>query len=196
MAPYLKDSLYLNENFAKQELWENGPVRTTFKLTYKNMSAEGKTFTESRIISLDAGSQLTKIIQEYGTKDTLTVAAGIIKRAPDDEAFTALTDKGVAAVIYEEPDNGKTGKVYVGMIFPKGLEKVISHTHTIIHPKTQRPETSSHVLGVTTYYPNRPITYYTGYGWEKFGFPTVSHFRNYLSYFAKALEEPLIIKFL
>ncbi len=196
MAPFVKDSLYLNDNFVTQELIENGPIRTTFKLTYKNMTVEGKTFSESRIFSIDAGSQLTKVIQFYGTDSPMTVAAGIIKRAEQDDAFSALTDKGTASVVYEEPVNANTGKVYVGMIFPKGLEKTISHKHTIIHPKTKNLETHSHVLGVTTYYPNQPVTYYTGYGWEKFGFPTVNHFRNYLGLFAKALEEPLIVKFL
>ena len=196
MAPFEKDSLYLNDNFVTQELWENGPLRTTFKLVYKNITVEGNTFSENRIISLDAGSQLTKVTQEYGTQSTLTVAAGLVKRASDDEAYTDLTDKGSAAVVYEEPETVNAGKAFVGMIFPKGIEKVLSYTHTIIHQNTKKEETHSHVLGVTTYYPGQPITYYTGYGWEKFGFSTLSDFRNYLSYFSKSLEEPLIIKFL
>jgi len=196
MAPFVDDSLYLNDNFVTQDVFENGPLRTTFQLTYKDMTVNGKAFSESRIFSIDAGSQLTKVTQVYGTDNTMKVAAGIIKRAPDDEAYTELTDNGSAAVIYEEPENEKVGKVFVGMIFPKGLEKVLSGTNTIIHPKTKKEETHSHVLGVTTYYPGKPITYYTGYGWEKFGFPTLQSFRNYLGNFSKTLEEPLIIRFL
>ena len=196
MAPFVKDSLYLNENFVKQELFENGPLRTTFKLTYKDMTIDGKTFSETRTFSIDAGQQLTKVTQEYGVENTMTVAAGIIKRSKDDDAYHALTDKGTAAVLYKEPENKNVGKVFVGMIFPKGLEKVKSHTHTIIHAKTKNPETHSHVLGVTSYYPGQPITYYTGYGWEKFGFPTLNDFNNYLGHFTKMIEEPLIIKFL
>lgn len=196
MAPFENDSLYLNDNFVTQELFENGPLRTTFKLTYKNMTVDGNSFSESRTFSIDAGSQLTKVIQEYGTAKKLQVAAGIVKRAVDDEPFTALTDKGSAAVVYEEPENGNTGKVFVGMVFPKGLEQVKSHTHSIIHPKTKREETHSHVLAITSYYPGQPITYYTGFGWEQFGFRTLDDFRNYLTYFTKIIEEPLIIKFL
>ena len=196
MAPFDKDILYLNDNFVTQELWENGPLRTTFKLTYKDMTVDGNTFSESRIFSIDAGSQLTKVTQEYGTQNILNVAAGIVKRAPDDEPEKFWTDKGVAAVIYAEPDNGTTGKVFVGMIFPKGIEDVKSYTYTIIHAKTKKEETHSHVLAVTSYYPGQPITYYTGYGWEQFGFNTLNDFRNYMNHFAKALEEPLIIKFL
>ena len=198
MAPFDldNDSLYLGDNFVTQELFENGPLRTTFKLTYNKMTINGKSFSESRLFSIDAGSQLTKVTEEFGTDNPMTVAAGIVKRAPDDEAYTDVTDNGTAAVLYEDPNTGATGKAFVGMIFLKGIEKVKSHTHTIIHPKTKKPETHSHVLAITTYYPGQPITYYTGFGWEQFGFPTMNSFRNYLSYFAKSLEEPLIIKFL
>ena len=196
MAPYVDDSLYLNVNFVTQEVFENGPLRTTFQLTYKNMTVNDQSFNESRIFSIDAGSQLTKVTQVYGTQNAMKVAAGIIKRAPEDEAYTAPSDNGSTAVMYEEPTSENVGKVYVGMIFPKGLEKVISRSNTLIHPKTKKEETHSHVLGITTYYPGQPITYYTGYGWEQFGFATLSSFRNYLSYFSIALEEPLIIKFL
>ncbi|MDR2776237.1 MAG: DUF4861 domain-containing protein [Tannerella sp.] len=52
------------------------------------------------------------------------------------------------------------------------------------------------MLGVTTYYPNQPITYYTGYGWEKFGFPALESFRNYIEFFSLSIEEPLIINIL
>ena len=194
MAPFENDALTLNENFIKQEILENGPIRTTFKLTYKDITVNEKVFGESRIFSIDAGSQLTKVTQEYGTQDTITVAAGIIKRAKDDEAHTSFTDRGTATMIYEEPESKKAGKVFIGMIFPKGIEEDLSHTYTINHPKTKRDETHSHILGVTSYYPGKPITYYTGYGWDKFGYPTFSNFQTYIGNFAKALDEPLIIK--
>ena len=196
MAPFEDDSLYLNDNFVTQELFENGPLRTTFKLVYNNMTVDGQSISESRTFSIDAGSQLTKVTQEFGTNKTLKVAAGIIKRSIEDEAVTALTDKGSAAVIYEEPENGSVGKVFIGMVFPKGLEQVKSHTHTIIHPKTKREETHSHVLAITSYLPGQPITYYTGFGWEQFGIRTLDDFRTYLTYITKTIEEPLIIKFL
>ncbi|MDR0395271.1 MAG: DUF4861 domain-containing protein [Tannerella sp.] len=194
MAPFENDSLVLNDNFVGQELFENGPLRTTFKLTYKDITMDGKTFGESRTFSLDAGSQLTKVTQEYGVRDTLTVAAGLVKRAKDDQAYSAYTENGTAAIIYEEPANEKAGKVYVGMVFPTGLERITSNTYTILHPKSKQEETHSHALGITSYYPNQPITYYTGYGWEKFGFPSLDSFQNYIGRFAKALEEPLIVK--
>lgn len=196
IAPFENDSLTLNENFVSCEIFENGPLRTTFKLVYKNITVNGNTFSESRTFSIDAGSQLTKVTQEYGTANTLTIAAGIVKRSPEDEAYTSYTDKGAATVLYEEPAGANVGKVFVGMVFPKGIIDCVSHTYTIIHPKTKNVETHSHVLAVTSYYPNQPVTYYTGFGWEKFGYPTLNDFSNYLNDFAKAIEEPFIIHIL
>jgi hypothetical protein len=196
MAPFENGMLTLNENFVSQKIFENGPLRTTFKLTYKDITVGERIFSESRTFSIDAGAQLTKVIQEYGIEDTLTVAAGLVKRTKEDDAFSAYTEKGTAAIIYEEPENEKAGRVFVGMVFPKGLEKIISDTYTIKHDVSKKEETHSHILGVTTYYPNQPITYYTGYGWEKFGFPTLDSFQHFIGVFSLSLEEPLIIKIL
>jgi hypothetical protein len=196
MAPFVNDTLILNENFVSQEIFENGPLRTTFRLTYKDVTANGQIFAESRTFSLDAGSQLTKVTQSYDVKDILTVAAGIVKRPESDNVHTDYSESGIATVIYEEPASENVGKVFVGMIFPRGLERVTSHMYTIIHPKTQKAETHAHVLGITSYCSEQPIVYYTGYGWEKFGYPSIEDFREYMKRFSKSIEEPLIIDIL
>ncbi|MDR1938496.1 MAG: DUF4861 domain-containing protein, partial [Tannerellaceae bacterium] len=89
MAPYVKDTLWLNENFIAQEVLENGPLRTTFKLTYKDLNMDGRLVSEERKVSLDAGSQLSEITQIYGTQETLPVAAGIVKREGKDSVIYA-----------------------------------------------------------------------------------------------------------
>ena len=197
MAPYINDSLILGENFVSQEILDNGPLRTTFKLTYNNLQIDsGKTVGETRTFSIDAGSQMTKVTEEFLTGDSFKVAAGIVKRDATDEAYSATTDFGTAGVIYAEPETEKAGKVFIGMVFPKGLESVITRSYTYFNPKTDAEEKYPHVLGITTYYPGQPITYYTGYGWNKFGFNSLGDFQMYIQNFSLALEEPLIVKFL
>jgi uncharacterized protein YlzI (FlbEa/FlbD family) len=197
MAPFIHNALILNENFVGQEILDNGPLRTTFKLIYKDLQIDSAlTVGESRTFSIDAGSQLTKVTEEYTTNDTITVAAGIVKRNAEDEAYSAFTQLGTAGIIYAEPESEKVGKVFVGMIFPKGLENTITNTYIYYNPKTQKEEKHSHVLGVTTYYPGQPITYYTGYGWSKFGFNSLTDFQQYIQNVSISLEEPLIITIL
>lgn len=193
MAPFVNDRLWLNENFIRQELYEQGPLRTTFKLTYKDVEVDGKTFSESRIFSLDAGSQLTKITQIYGTNEPVAVAAGIVKREGSNYIAQETTKDGITTIIYAEPASPAAGNIYVGMIAPFDVEDIMTDTYTITNPITQKHETHSHVLAVTTYQPNHPITYYAGYGWGKYGFPKAEDFQTYIINYAARLEQPLAV---
>ncbi|MDR1810393.1 MAG: DUF4861 domain-containing protein [Prevotella sp.] len=192
MAPYVNDTLWLNENYISWEMLDNGPLRTRFKLTYKDITADGKTFPESRTISIDAGSQLTKIVQEYGTDTPIAVASGIVKRNGNDSIITS-PDKNY--VIYAQPVSEVVDNVYLAMVFPQGIEKTEVNTYTIEHAISKQKQTYSHVLAVTTCQPGEPVVYYTGYGWSKFGFPTVADFQKYVADFAANLKEPLVVKY-
>jgi len=192
MAPYAGGKLWLNENFASQEVLDNGPLRTTFKLTYKDIEVDGKTFGESRTFTIDAGSQLTKVTQEYGTKEAMPVAAGIVKRESGDSIIVA-PDK--TYVLYLEPATQKVEGIYVALVFPQGMEKMEVGSYKIKNDKTKKEDSYSHVLAVTNYQPNAPVTYYTGYGWNKYGFADENEFRTYLDNFVKAAKEPFEITY-
>lgn len=191
MAPFVNGKLWLNENFASQELLENGPLRTTLKLTYKDIEVDGKTYSESRTFSIDAGSQFSKVVQEYGVAEDMTVAAGIAKRAAND---TIIVSPDNDYIIYREP-SVKAGPVYLGLVFPAGIDSMVVDTYNVMNAKTKKEDTYSHVLAVATYKANQPITYYTGYGWSKFGFADEAAFQTYTSNFSKGLKQPLVVKF-
>ncbi|MGL4292906.1 MAG: DUF4861 family protein, partial [Bacteroidales bacterium] len=67
-APYANDSLYyISHNFQSYEILDNGPLRTVFRLTYAPYyAADSVLVTETRVVSLDAGSNLNKIVENYG----------------------------------------------------------------------------------------------------------------------------------
>ncbi|WP_029905279.1 DUF4861 domain-containing protein [Prevotella sp. 10(H)] len=190
MAPYVNDKLWMNENFVSEDLLDNGPLRTTFKLTYNDVNVDGKTIAENRTISLDGGSQLSKVIQAYTIKEAMPVAAGIVKREKNDSIIS--TDK---YIIYSEPKSEKADNVYLALIFPNGIDKTVIDKYDVNNAKTKNKESYSHVLAVTTHQPNIPVTYYTGYGWSKFGFPTIADFEKYIKEFSEGLANPLIVKY-
>lgn len=192
MSPYVDSKLWLNENFVSEELLDNGPLRTTFKLTYNNLNINGQSVAESRTISLDAGSQLSKVIQAYTIKETMPVAAGFVKREKGDSIISSLDKK---YIIYAEPTTPKTSGVYLGLVFLQGMTESKIDTYEIINPVTNKKERQTHVLGVTAQQPNIPVTYYTGYGWSEFGFPMLSDFERYIQTFSEGLKHPLIIKY-
>ena len=193
MAPYANNLLWLNENFINHEVLENGPLRTTVKLTYKDIDVDKAVFTETRTISIDAGAQLSKVTQEYGTKNPLKVAAGIPLREDTPQIVSSL-DEGY--IIYTE-HSVKGGDVFVALLFPKGIEAIENNSYVYNNPMNKnKPETHNHVLGVTTYQPNTPISYYTGYGWTKFGFAKVADFQKYIENFNESIKQPLIVEYI
>lgn len=192
MAPYVENKLWLNENFESQELLENGPLRTTFKVTYKSLDVNGKSVGESRIISIDAGSQLTRIKQAYTIKEPLTVAAGVVKRTSGD-SLIANPEKGY--FVYAEPKTTNTDGVYIGVVIPEKVESIVTDEYEYQNPKTNRKETHMHTLALTTQQPKIPVTYYTGYGWSQFGYPNVAEFEKYISNFTEAVRSPLVVKY-
>lgn len=191
MAPYADRRLWLNGNFVGHEVLDNGPLRTTFRLTYDDLEVEGERIGESRVFSLDAGSQLTRVTQIYETRKTIPVAAGIVKRDGQDSYSAHRPQSGAATLVYTEPPSASLGNIYVAMVFPDGLDGVTTDACRFIHPLTGKEENPVHVLGVTSCSPNRPVTYYTGYGWSRFGFPSPKDFDTAIQQFAKRLDHPL-----
>jgi len=193
MAPYIDKKLWLNENFVNQELLDNGPLRTTFKLTYKDLNVNGRMISENRTISLDAGSQLSKIVQAYTIKEAMPVAAGIVKRESGDSVI-AMPDKGY--IIYKEPKTDKADGVYLAIVFPQEISETVVDTYEYLNPKSNKEDTYLHVLAITSQDPKVPVTYYTGYGWSMFGFPTLTDFEKYVDNFSESLKQPLIITYI
>ncbi|MDR1763574.1 MAG: DUF4861 domain-containing protein [Dysgonamonadaceae bacterium] len=191
MAPFVKDTLWLNENFVSQEVLENGPLRLTFRLIYNDITVDGQTFSESRTFSLDAGSQLTKVVQEYGTGSEIPVAAGIaLREGGNVNVFSADNNY----LLYQE-DSPNAGAVFMGVLIPSGIDRTVENRYTVINPITKKPETHAHNLAVTKYEPGKPMVYYTGFGWSQYGFSDLMSFDIYMTRFAESLKTPLAVSF-
>jgi hypothetical protein len=189
MAPYVDSKLWLNENYVAQELLENGPLRTSFRLSYKDININDSTYSESRLFSIDAGAQLTKITQTFGFPQTTPVAAGIVKRDKDVPAVT--TD---SYMLYPEPATNKAAGIFVGLVFTTPVSHFTVDSYEIPSSQKENPTIYRHSIAVMDYHPDTPITYYSGYGWTQFGFPTVADFATYLENFATALRHPLEVE--
>ena len=177
MAPFTNDSLWLASNFATQETLDNGPIRTTFRLIYSPFDVNGTSVSETRTISLDAGSQLNKIVEQYNNVTaSMPVAAGIVKREKGDSIAIDLNKK---YAIYFEPKSKKDGVIYLAIVSSKAWENI-------------KP-TQNHLLAITKYLPDSRLEYYTGYGWSKWGFPTPTSWVEYIKRYTQKLQNPLIV---
>ncbi|HNX66039.1 MAG TPA: DUF4861 family protein [Bacteroidales bacterium] len=176
MAPFVNDSLWLGINFVSWKTLDNGPIRTSFMLNYQPFEVNGKSVTETRLFSLDAGSQLNLITETYSGIDTpFTVAAGIAER-PEGKIVSKEPGKGYIA--YSLNDS-KNGTLYVGTVIPQGVTGVT--------------ESDNHLLIEELYTPGTSLSYYSGAGWSKWGFENDEAWLGYLDSFILRLHNPLKI---
>jgi len=179
MAPYVKDSIYYSANYRQWKVLDNGPLRSTFQLTYTPWNAGGINVKATKTISLDAGSQLNRIENVYSFEGDkpLPVVVGIIKR-PETGIISLNEQKGIMG--YWEPTHGADGTTGVGAL--------------LTTPVSNMMVTNKQILAKTEVKNNTPIVYYTGAAWDKAGKITnAEQWFHYLDTFNQQIKEPLII---
>ncbi|WP_417941156.1 DUF4861 family protein [Flavobacterium sp. RS13.1] len=179
MAPYVKDTIRYSANYHRWKMLDNGPLRSTFQLIYDSWDAGGIKVSVIKTISLDAGSQLSRIENTYtfdGTK-TLPVVAGISRRINPGN-ISLNEQQGIMA--YWEPSSEKNGTTATGVILTSPVSNMWAD-------KIQ-------LLAKTTVQNNEPIVYYAGAAWDKAGkFTDAKKWFEYLENFSKEIKNPLAV---
>ena len=183
IAPFVNDLLWVGKNFITHEVLDNGPLRTTFRLTYDNLPVEDKIFSQTIVISIDAGSQFNKAVVSYdGDFTDIKVAAGIFLHDDDNPEGNIKTDVSAGFNAYGEKavsDAGiRAGRNYVATVIPDG--KMIESLNQ-----------QGHILAIAPYKKGDQFTYYFGGGWSQWGFPIDENWFNYVAEFAAKLQNPL-----
>ena len=180
MAPYYKDSIIYPSNYKEWKVLDNGPLRTTFKLDFDEWQVGNLKVKQSKIISIDAGSQLSKIKNQYNynSNENIEAVIGVIKRKEND---VSLLDEQKGIIGYWEPTHQKYGTTGIGIIVPKKVDTIF--------------EKYEQILAKITLSSKESFSYYTGACWDKKGeFTSAEEWFQYLYRFAKEIEQPLIIK--
>jgi hypothetical protein len=193
MAPYVGDSVVLGIDYEKCEVLENGPLRVTARLTYDPLDVAGHQAVEHRLITLDAGSYLSRITSDFQGAPSMEVAAGIALK--DVNASSCLANgmnpnyrpvleaaKGYIAYA-ETADKLKksevsNGVIYTAVVFSKALKKAAVE--------------GRHILAVTEMPKGKSVVYYQGAATSKAGM-TQERWNRYVEQFAQRLRHPLII---
>ncbi|WP_187261631.1 DUF4861 domain-containing protein [Pontibacter beigongshangensis] len=178
------DSLYVSRNFTGYKTIAEGPIRTVFELTYAPWQAGEQQVQETKRISLDLGSNMTRIEEVLSTAPPLpNITIGITLHDKKGEV-KASREQGWFR--YWEPIDGSwlgTGLV----VAPQRVQSFKDHR--------AEARDQSHLLVVASPKDNL-LVYYAGFGWDKSGqFESVEEWDLYLADFAKRLASPLEIKF-
>lgn len=174
--------------YEKCEILDNGPLRTTAKLTCYPLQVGENQVVETRIMTLDKGSWLNKTTVKYdGLTSPMQMVNGIVVHkqnrngcmyGPDNEyiAYADLTDNA---------DRGN-GVIYIGVI---NSEKPDSVAYVPFDPAIG--DAIGQMVNYLQYQPGEEYTYYWGSGWSKGGVKGTEDWERYLATFHSALAAPL-----
>ncbi len=177
------DSLIQPGVFATHRIIAAGPIRAMFETTYPPVKFKGDSVTETRRITLDAGSNLNKVEVSYRSSKSYRTytpfASGLVKR----KGVTVTSDAAGCWAALWGPTNAKddNGSLGTGIVMPRGSFTGIS-------------ETAVHVLVRGAVMAETPATYYAGACWSRSGdMKTSDEWNAYLAGYARRIASPLSI---
>lgn len=197
-------SLCLPKCYQKYEILDQGPLRFTVRLTYPEIEYEGQKVTETRVLSLDAGSHFNCVTVSYaGLSAATQLAAGVVVHKQNPTAYVInkdagyigyedLGDVGTYSYInkrFHEKLGKEMGKIYVGTI----------HQSPVVKAEYQERPTGAatgHVLGISDIKPAGSVTYYFGSAWDQnpeTGIKSLTDWEAKLSQKAQQIKSPLKI---
>lgn len=176
------------------EVLDNGPLRFTAKLVYHPLVVKGdSSVIETRVISLDKGSQLNKTVVTYDNLlATTPMVTGIVlhKQNPSGYSFDVNTGY-IAYADSTENAHNNNGVIYIGAVFPANMQAT-----TQLFSESEQKERGGalgHILGISNYEPGAEYMYYWGSGWSKYGFEADTDWTKYLEEYAQKVRNPLVL---
>ena len=180
LAPFVDDKVQLPRNFTDWKVLANGPIRSVFELRYKTWNAGDYAVSETKRISIDLGSNMSRFECRYTAQDTdtLPLAVGIVFRDTSDRTWT-----GNGTIAYWLPTDFVEGMFGCGVVFGSEYRPEIV-------------EADSHLLLTLEHRVEAPVIYYAGSCWdENAEFDSFEKWQRYLIDFKERMDRPVTIHF-
>jgi hypothetical protein len=176
-AVFADGKLIVSKNYTKLHMLADGPIRFAFEVTYAPWNANGVTVTETKRITLDAGTHMNRIESTYtfDGASTLDLAAAI---AVHEGASAEFPVDGSIASVWDTPQTPSAGRIATGLVADPRQ-----------HAKTM--DAAGHALLVFTRHSGEPFTYLAGSGWSKADMHTAADWDHYLRLQMEMLENPV-----
>ncbi len=214
-------TLHVSANWRNWTLVTTGPIRSAFQLTYDAWDAgKGRMVTETKRISIDAGSNMSRVESSFSSADTspLEIGVGLTERpgenvivadgAPDVDSWQSSTAKGLVVqnksegwMAYWQPQDFDKGTIGTAIILPKGSVEAFTNDDPNLpgsafaaptHTFTEGQPAIRDLLAVTRAKAGEPLIYYLGAGWSESGdFPDAKSWMEYVRRFAERRDQPL-----
>lgn len=180
ISPFVNDSLYVGKYYNSFEVLENGPLRSTFTLSYDAINAGKNTYKQTITISTVAGGLLNKaVVRLEGDAQDMKLAGGIFLH---DGSGILSKDEANGWIAYAEnaisDAQVPSGRNYVAVLIPSAIDV---------------KQDNVHALAMADYKVGEEFTYYFGGGWSKWGFETDQDWVDAVAKFANSIQNPLSI---
>jgi hypothetical protein len=174
------NKLWVSNNYTHLKQISSGPVRFEFELTYAPWKADGIEVTETKRITLDAGSRLNKIRSTFtfAGGGSIDAAAGLAVHAGAD--FEELGNGQILSV-WDTPQDPTADRIATGMIAAPGQQ-------------SSALKLEPNGLLVFPIHSGQSFTYYAGSGWSKADMPNQKAWDTYLLSAAKQMQHPVHLR--
>jgi hypothetical protein len=176
-AVWADSKLNVSKNYTVAKILATGPIRFEFEVSYAPWQAGRRMVTETKRITLDAGSHLNKIVSTYtfAGESPLDLAAGI---AIHEGGVVTLPTGNSIASVWDTPQKPSVGRIATGLV-----SLPAEHAMTMT--------AASHALMIFQRYSGEAFTYFAGSGWSKADMPTQDDWNMYLVRFQELQEHPI-----
>ncbi|HZL13776.1 MAG TPA: DUF4861 family protein, partial [Verrucomicrobiae bacterium] len=164
--------LYVSKNWRHYKIITTGPIRSEFELTYDAWDAGGRKISETKRISIDAGSNLSRVESTFSSDDKspLQIGVGLAERPGENvilkesseitkdstsseiNSWQSSTAKGLVVqnqdegwMTYWQPQDFAKGTTAVAIILPKGSVENFTNDKANLPAGAFKPPT--HTLG-------------------------------------------------
>lgn len=175
------DRLWVSRNFVQSKVLANGPIRVMFELVYQPYEVNGVSVSETKRISLDAGSQFDRYEARYksftrpGQGVKLFPAVGL-KKAKDE--VVEADEKAGWLLKWESVEKG-AGKQGLAMLVPSANFE-------------RRAEDALNHLLVARAGEGETAIWWAGFCWDKAGsIQTPEAWRDHVVRFKESLDAPI-----
>ena len=178
-AVWADGKLNVSKNYTVARILTTGPIRFEFEISYAPWQAGGKMVSETKRITLDAGSHLNKIVSTFtfDGDSRLELAAGIAIHGGGE--VTLPVGKSIASV-WDTPQDPSAGRIATGLV---SLPSEHSRTMTAVN----------HALMIFERHSGESFTYFAGSGWSRADMPTQDDWNTYLERFQQLREHPIAV---
>jgi len=192
-------TFYVSSNYNSARIIATGPIRSEFELTYGAWEARKHKISETKRITIDAGSNMTRAESIFAADryPDFDIGVGIAQR-PGDGVIAKNQEEGWMS--YWQPADRDRGNIGCAIVMPGKIEAFATESATLpelkqadlITPTSEGLPPVANLLAISASQVGKPFVYYFAAGWSKSGdFPEETDWENYVRQFVACLRAPL-----